>query len=107
MEEAAVQEVPKTTLKVRDSEEGLTELRKAVVFTIIMRDDVLQQREEVLGQSPGTLRCDFPLVLSQRSHRTVLASPKNHVWESAQVTASQESSPGPWHPVFTGLCQHG
>lgn len=47
MEEAAVQEVPKTTLKFHDSEEGLTELRKAIVFTIIMRDDVLQQREEV------------------------------------------------------------
>ena len=47
MEEAAVQEVPKTTLKFHDSEEGLTELSKAVVFTIIMRDDVLQKRKEM------------------------------------------------------------
>lgn len=47
MEAAAVKEVPKTTLKFHDSEEGLSELRKAIVFTIIMRDDGLQQREEV------------------------------------------------------------
>ena len=56
MEEAAVQEVPKTTLKFHDSEEGLTELSKAVVFTIIMRDDVLQKRKEMhRAESRNTL----------------------------------------------------
>lgn len=97
--QTAVQEVPKTTLKFHDSLEGLTELRKVTILTIMT---YYSKRKSCVGQSPRATRCDFPSVLSQWSHGTVLTSPSSDVWQRAQVIATGEAHPGLGTQGFCG-----
>ena len=74
----------KTTLRLDDSLEELTGLRKAFIPMVRVYDSKriqmkISKGKKHMGQSPGETRCKLPAVPSQQSDGDMLNSPGSSV----------------------------
>lgn len=73
---------PKTTLRISDSLEKLTELSKALLVVVVYYGERLfkiNTRKRCIGQDPGETWHKIPIVLFQWSPQAMLNSLNNNV----------------------------